>query len=662
MLDKLSSNMKLSDLTRWAGPIVVVVIAAILISMVISYVRNDRRETREHMTQKESRPPARNMSLEKAKNLLPHLQAFLLASLPRRADLSSNEVREKDKKEHHKRNQWQDLTENENDFRWTSHPSSHHGGFRTAGHTLVGPSAKSFNFEETNELTVIIRSRSLQTGETNKPDGSQVDLSEIVNAAEDANAGKPMELQIPAGAKADFEALRAHLNSKNQSQGTVEKTLQLAQNVLTVMEKHPGVKKQKNPVAIRFRGNQGIALEIGIPDGATPDGSLQVNVAGKHVPTQFKVMASNDNYYVVTYRRSSKGGHVKVYVNRTQIISSHHHEVPFMHFTDNSVEVNPSGSWNASLKEIAVLNRALDPAEIALFRSDNGKSPILAALTRQYDRHNLVPGIKPPKGYQCAGECKVPGMKPFNPYESHLAIPEGEEADCKAVCVGKGKRPYDPYNPSRVPDPSEYPVPLGPGGEWIDPSVCPPVTKDCDGNYTWNGVSYGKSRSRAREIYRINNPYCRRIPDVLDDWWNSQQPLPEKCPFVVDTYMNPCRREACENVNWKEHSPKNLNARCKRHVAEYCRSEAGKHDDFCTCWQPGFENVGMCEKYRAKFENPREYGISPGSFAIEEHPDYDKYIKKDRVPCWGCDLEQASGREVCEPTMDGGEVCVPANE
>lgn len=637
--------MKISNITRWTGPVVLVVIAAFITSYLISYVRKNRHDTKEHMTQIMSRSPVRNMSVEKASNILPYLKAFLLYNTPYRSDLTSD-----NSKSENNDNKWEDLTENNNDFRWTSPPSSNKGGYHTAGRTLIGPSAKLFDYPETNELTVIIRSRSLESSSSNKSDGSSVDLSDIINNAELENKGEESILRVPAEAKSDFKALRDSLSSTNQNQDTIKKTLRYAEEVLSKIKKYPSVKKQKNPVAIRFRGNQGVALEIGIPDGNTPDGSVDLNVAGKHVPTQFKVMASNDNYYIAVYRKESNKGHVSFYVNRTQIISQNN--VPLIHLTDNPVEINPSGSWNSALKEIAILNRALDPSEIALFRSENSKAPVLSALTRQYDKHNLVPGAKQPEGCRCSGRCDVEGSESYDPYKPHKK--PIKKPSCKAVCVCKGKKPYDPYNPDRTPEPNEIDnnkVPLGPGGDWIDPLNCPPVTKDCDGNYVWNGQSYGKKRRKARDIYMINNPHCKRIPDILDDWWNSQQDLPKNCPFKVER-GNPCRQESCENVNWSAHTPRGLNDKCRADINEYCRRNYDL-DDFCTCWRPGMENVGMCQKYRSKFQDPREYGIGPGSFVIEEHPDYDKYIRKDKVPCWGCDLEQSSGKEVCEPNING---------
>jgi len=49
-------------------------------------------------------------------------------------------------------------------------------------------------------------------------------------------------------------------------------------------------------------------------------------------------------------------------------------------------------------------------------------------------------------------------------------------------------------------------------------------------------------------------------------------------------------------------------------------------------------NTAKCIKMRKFYENPLDY-CTPNSFNIEDHPDFNKYIKKDKIPCWGCNLE-----------------------
>ena len=32
--------------------------------------------------------------------------------------------------------------------------------------------------------------------------------------------------------------------------------------------------------------------------------------------------------------------------------------------------------------------------------------------------------------------------------------------------------------------------------------------------------------------------------------------------------------------------------------------------------------------------------IFPKNFDIKDHPDFNKYIKKDNIPCWGCKIPE----------------------
>lgn len=634
-------------LSQWAGPSVFLLVTLILLSYIVTYMRKDRRKTMEYLTMMENSPPARNASVEKARDLLPYLKTLLLSSHPQRIDLTNDEEREKSQRDDRT---WQDLTENENDFYWSTKPLLTKKGFRTAGHTLRGPSAKKFELEATKEFTVIIHSSALSTQDDKVNQDEHVEQddrvtpADVISNAELSNAGKKdqMTINIPANVSDKFTELKKLLKDE-QTQEIIQKSLELSSAIAQALLAGPSPKKQRSPVAVRFQGNQDVALEIRVPDRY---GVLDVSVAGHPVPTKFKILPSDSNYYAIVYRNTDKGGHLKAYVNTAEVIDQPVHK---MYFDESPVVINPNGGWDANLKSIAFLNRALHPAELALFRA---KNVVLRALTEAYDKHNLVPGIKPPKGCQCIGVCKGKNVKAFNPYAKHPKVPDDENLECKATCVCDDKKPYDPYDPNRVPQQDEYQdlLPLGPGGNWIDPSVCPPVTKDCDGNYNWNGVSYGKNRRRAREIYRINNPSCRRIPSELDDWYNKDRPLDKNCPFKVDSPFNPCRHWACENVDWESGSPKDMNRGCKRRISAYCE-EHPYLDDMCRCWQKEHRNSEKCRKFRAKFDDPRDHGIDAGSFEISEHPDYDKYIRKDRIPCWGCDLEQSSGKDECPPGL-----------
>jgi hypothetical protein len=72
-------------------------------------------------------------------------------------------------------------------------------------------------------------------------------------------------------------------------------------------------------------------------------------------------------------------------------------------------------------------------------------------------------------------------------------------------------------------------------------------------------------------------------------------------------------------------------------VSNYCHVNYDL-DEKCICWNPKYKNDEKCKAFKAYFEEPSDY-CEPGLFNIEEHPDFEKYIKKDSIPCWGCKID-----------------------
>ena len=140
---------------------------------------------------------------------------------------------------------------------------------------------------------------------------------------------------------------------------------------------------------------------------------------------------------------------------------------------------------------------------------------------------------------------------------------------------------------------------------------------------------------KARNMYAYNFPNCP-IPKelVCDDNKNK-----EHCPYTVNE-LNPCNSRACSNVNWNVTNYKDLviNEKCKKVISNYCHINYDK-DDNCACWDPKYKNNSKCVEFRKFFENPNDY-CNLSSFNIEDHPDFNKYVKKDKIPCWGCNISE----------------------
>lgn len=154
--------------------------------------------------------------------------------------------------------------------------------------------------------------------------------------------------------------------------------------------------------------------------------------------------------------------------------------------------------------------------------------------------------------------------------------------------------------------------------------------------YNYSGEkSYGKDRENARKMYQYNFPKCE-IPSVLKP--GEGKNTLDTCPYVV-LEGNPCYYSSCEGVDWsvKDYKKLDLNDKCKKAVSYYCQINH-EWDENCKCWRPENENDKYCREYRRYFENPSDY-CKPSQFDISQHPDFKKYIKKDKIPCYGCKVE-----------------------
>lgn len=146
--------------------------------------------------------------------------------------------------------------------------------------------------------------------------------------------------------------------------------------------------------------------------------------------------------------------------------------------------------------------------------------------------------------------------------------------------------------------------------------------------------SYGTNLEKAKNTYNLNFPKCP-IPDELLP--GEGKNYYEFCPYIINE-LNPCYTSACAGVNWNDGNYKNLNLskNCKKSISNYCQINYNL-DESCKCWSSENNDDAICSEFRRYFEDPNDYCL-PGQFRIEEHPDFDKYIKKDNIPCWGCNL------------------------
>jgi hypothetical protein len=143
------------------------------------------------------------------------------------------------------------------------------------------------------------------------------------------------------------------------------------------------------------------------------------------------------------------------------------------------------------------------------------------------------------------------------------------------------------------------------------------------------------NKDKVRNIYAYNFPNCS-IPEILIKEKNDSI---QKCPFIIND-LNPCNSRTCSNVNWDVNNIQdlNVNQKCKKVISNYCHIHYDE-DESCKCWHPEYKNDPYCMKVRRKFEDAKDY-CNPSNFDIKDHPDFNKYIKKDNIPCWGCKIPE----------------------
>jgi hypothetical protein len=145
---------------------------------------------------------------------------------------------------------------------------------------------------------------------------------------------------------------------------------------------------------------------------------------------------------------------------------------------------------------------------------------------------------------------------------------------------------------------------------------------------------YGRNRKNAKRIFETNFPNCK-VPNILSGL-NYEGDM-SNCPFVIHQ-DNPCSYDECRNVDWSK-SDLNLNKRCRMRVNHYCMLN-NRLDPACVCWRKENMKCVKCRNWRSQFEDPAKCDL--GRRDISEHPDFDQYIKKDKIPCWNCNLNAPS--------------------
>ena len=335
-------------------------------------------------------------------------------------------------------------------------------------------------------------------------------------------------------------------------------------------------RKIKNGVGLSLPLNKGKYTHIKIANGI---GSTEMYIDDAYIENIVSSVTEEDDIYLfITYNGNTN--ELMFYQNETLLVSE---TIEVVLDTDKPIIINKDSNLSIGLQEIVILNKVLNKKELLYFT----RPEIITKAIIEYHSSD----IEKVDVYveKCTTRCT--------------------KTSCVDECVNSKKK------------------------------QCPTIYTGSDGNYLIDNVNYGNVRSIAKQIYKINYPLCNTIPDELEDYYNREVKTLQESPFIVQSELHPMKYNECENTQWGEDVDYDkINNKCKNRIDSYCY-ENSELDPFCSCWKSSNSELPECRKYRSTFNNPRNRGCASADFSIEEHPDFNKYIRKDKIPCWGCSLD-----------------------
>jgi hypothetical protein len=331
---------------------------------------------------------------------------------------------------------------------------------------------------------------------------------------------------------------------------------------------------------LKISGNQNIALEVILPKKY---GNIYLIAGGEKYKTDIQYLSSLENMMAVTYN----GDKIFMYINGELVLDA---RCPKIYFDNSSVMINPSGKFQGSFYIFAYYNQYMS--------GDN-----IGKITKYFMRMKAI------------GKEMVNQLDDSNVEDFILKI-----SDEKYNWEGEDKEERkDQTCPKVIYENDRYYIIIPHGSK---------LAKDIG----YSGIrDYGGDIDTARKIFEINFPKCK-LPDILDK--SKYKADLSECPFVMLTPDNPCNQFECRKTNWTNGIPDNKN--CKRSVDVYC-SKYSDVDPACYCWRKENLEKSECMKWRGNFEAEDKCDFR--KFDIEKHPNSKDYIKKSKIPCWGCNLD-----------------------
>ncbi len=328
---------------------------------------------------------------------------------------------------------------------------------------------------------------------------------------------------------------------------------------------------------LKISGNQNIALQVILPQKY---GNIYLIAGGDKFKTEIKYLSSLENMMAITYN----GDKIFMYINGELVLDA---RCPKIYYDNSPVMINPTGKFQGSFYTFAYYN-------------DHQSSEDIGKMTKYFMRMKAI------------GNELVNSFNDNNVEDFILRIKEDVQED-------NIEDKNNQMCPKVIYENDRYYVIIPHGSK---------LAKDIG----YSGIrDYGGDIDTARKIFEINFSKCK-LPDILDK--TKYKADLSECPFVMLTPDNPCNQFECRKTNWTNGIPDNKN--CKRSVDVYC-SKYSDVDPACYCWRKENLEKSECMKWRGNFEAEDKCDFR--KFDIEKHPDSKDYIKKSKIPCWGCNLD-----------------------
>lgn len=393
-------------------------------------------------------------------------------------------------------------------------------------------------------------------------------------------------------------------------------------NVVNLTEMNKVISDYGGIQLLTFPGNQGIAFSIIVPRKYGPI----LIICGN---TIYETSISTPNFMDLLIAVVYDGNALKLFLNNEMIMET---AVPKIYFDNDPVLINPSNVFQGNLFSFAFYNKALSVQQVnkickyfvkmrATGTENSTVSPDILKLVDSFALQDIPDssptGIKSVIS-QITGDSKKNGDS-----KKILAMQEEEEALINNKC------------PRIIYEDGHYYSIIQPGS-------------NLEKEKGYSGLrDYGRNIETARMIFETNFPKCP-LPEILDR--NKYKGDLKECPFVLLNNENPCNKYECRDTDWKKGVPEN--DQCRKSVDSYCNKYANV-DDNCYCWRDENKNKPECLKWRGKFDDPEKCDFR--KYPIDKHPDASKYIRKDKIPCWGCNLTapESTGEFKCRKGSGG---------